>query len=228
MKIHAFLMIGALLLGASAAQADVTFTATTTTTGSRPLNALQVGDTITIDLRISSTGTPAIAGVGASARDYDTAVVSFTSGNSVASFLNEICIPGTGCFNGLDNQVAGALSEDNDFPSVGPFVKFANAVSTTPRTGTGAQDPGLDGIVGGGDAQFRLVFTAQAEGSTTIALGTRSSEPIVGDAIVEAGGAISDATNVLLNITVPEPSTAAIGLAGLGSVVALAGIRRRI
>ncbi|MEZ4281999.1 MAG: PEP-CTERM sorting domain-containing protein [Myxococcota bacterium] len=228
MKLHAILMVGALLLGASAAQADVTFTADTTTTGGRPLGALQVGDTITIDVRISSTGTPAIAGVGASARDYDSAVVSFTSGNSVASFLHDVCIPGTGCFSGIDNQVAGALTENLSVPAQGPFVRFANGVSLTARTGTGDLDPGLDGIVGGDDAQFRLVFTAEAEGSTTIALGTRASEPIIGDAIVVAGGGVEDANNVVLNITVPEPSTAAIGMAGLGSVLALVGIRRSI
>lgn len=228
MKIRAMLMACALFFAAAAAQAGVTFTATTTTTGGRPLNGLLVGDTITIDLRISSTGTPAVAGVGASARDYSATILDFVSGNAVVSFLHDACVPSVGCFNGLDNQVGGALNEGLDQPAVGPYVRFANAASTTARSGTGAQDPGLNGVVGGGDAQFRLVFTTLAAGNTTIALGTRSTEPILGDAIITPGGGVEDATNVLLNISVPEPTAIAAGLAGVVCAVGAAGIRRRL
>ncbi len=205
----------AMIFAASAASAAVSFSATATLASGDPLNALLPYDLVTIDIRISSTGSPAVAGLGASIFGYDASATEFVSGNSVASALHDVCFAGVGCFNGLDNQVAGALSEGvvNTGPFPGPYVQIFNGVSTTARIGTGAQDPGLDGVVGGGDAQFRVTFAVT--GSTVFNIGTNSADPILGNAVVFAGGVIGDATNVSIEITlIPEPATAF--LLGLG------------
>jgi len=207
----------AMIFVASAASASVTFTATATS--ARPLNLLEVGDQVTIDIRISSTGTPRVAGVGAAVFGYDGNVLDFVSGNAVASFLHEICIPAAGCFNGLDSQVSGALSEGNNAGA--PYVQIANAVSTTPRNGTGALDPGLNGVVGGGDAQFRVTFVAAAAGLTTLQIGTNILDAVLGNAIIVEGGGAEDAINAAIVVNViPEPGTAllmGLGLAGLAA-----------
>ena len=109
---------------------------------------------------------------------------------------------------------------------VGNYLPIVQAIATSGRAGVGARDPGIDGVVNGGDAQFRVVFTATGAGLTTINIGTNAN-PTVGNVIVLAGGTTVQATNAVLNITVPEPGAVAAGLAALGSVGAVVGLRRR-
>lgn len=221
-SLHAALAAIAMIFVASTASATVLFVATAGSASGNPLDALAPGDLITIDIRIASTGSPAVAGIGAAIFGYDSGVVEFVSGSAVASVLHDQCLPGIGCFNGLDNQVAGTLSErqvtTGTFPE--PYVQIFNGVSTTARAGTGLQDPGLDGVVGAGDAQFRATFRI-GNGTTSFSIGTNSVDPILGNAVVVAGGAIEDAVNASIQVSViPEPGGAlllGLGLAGMAT-----------
>ena len=103
-------------------------------------------------------------------------------------------------------------------PWVAEFTATTGAAS--------ASSPGLDGVIDGGDAQFRLVFRAAAPGVTTIEIGTNTADPILGNAVIGDGGVASNAANAVVTVSViPEPGTAllmGLGLAGL----ATAGRRR--
>ncbi|MEZ4334627.1 MAG: hypothetical protein R3F35_22960 [Myxococcota bacterium] len=232
MKIRAVLLASALLLVASAAQALVTFTVQTSVTGGHPLSAVQVGDTITLDIRISNPGGGNVFGIGAAAFGWDNAVINYTSGNAVAAnILPSQCFgdPVNVCIGGMTNSAGGARPEGTPTALSGRNVQIVNAVDVAAHVGEASdQAPGLDGIIGGGDAQFRLVFTAAAEGTTTLEVGTKSTDPVLGNAVIGDGGSVSEASNALLNITVPEPGAVAAGLAAIGSVIGVAGVRRRI
>ena len=203
----------AIFFAASAASAGVSFSVSASTDGAG-LDALVAGDTVTLDIRIASDGDPAIFGLGASVYGYDTGVASFTGGDAVAAYLFDTCLapPTNVCFNGLDNVEGGALTAEAD-----GRIQIGNSASLTGRVGTGALDSGLDGVVGGGDAQFRLTFVAEGPGTTTFTIGTGAN---MGDVIVLADGVTEQATNASQTITVvPEPGTAllmGLGLAGLG------------
>ncbi len=223
MKIRSMLIASALLFSASAATAGVSFDVTATTTGGN-LNEVAVGDTVTLDIRIISTGTPAVFGLGAAVQGYNSGVVTFQSGTAVTGYLFETCIPSVGCFNGLDNLSAPTLSQANQ-GGVGDFVQIANSASLTGRTGTGAQDPGLNAVIGGGDAQFRVIFQAAANGTTTFDVG---GNPALGNVAILAGGASDPITNDTVTISVPEPASVMLGGMALGMTVALVAARRRI
>ncbi len=199
----------AILFVAASASASVSFSATATTNGTS-LNSLVVGNTVTLNIRISSTGTPAVFGLGAAVEGYSS-VASFQSGNAVTGYLFEIVIPAVGAFNGLDNLAGGALAEN-----AAGFVQIANSASLTGRAGTGAQDAGLNGLAS--DAQFRVTFMVTAPGSATITVGGNSA---LGNVTVLAGGLTEAINNASIAITViPEPGTAllmGLGLAGLAA-----------
>lgn len=220
---------------ASAANAVIVFNATTTVTGGRPLNGVQIGDTVTVNVRMSNPTAVAIFGVGAGIEGWNQSFLSFTSGEVN---LGKYFCTNVACTLGLDNAVVFPNSDENTgnwlvVPSdrqtiagVGNYIPMVQSVATTGRAGTGARDPGLDGVVDGGDAQFRFVFTAVANGATSITIGNNAN-PTLGNVVVLAGGTSVLGTNAVLNITVPEPGAIAAGLAALGSVGAVVGLRRR-
>ncbi|MAG30035.1 MAG: hypothetical protein CL908_03970 [Deltaproteobacteria bacterium] len=209
----------AIFFMASTASALVTFTATATAAGGDLLNLIP-GEEVTLDIRISSDGTPTF-GMGASVWGYDEAVADFVSGENAASYLYETCIPTYGCFTGLTNLAGGAAVE-SAIGANGNRVQIANSAGLVGITGTGADDPGLDGVVAGGDAQFRILFTATGAGATTLNIGTGYQ----GDGIILDGGENEPAVGATIGLNViPEPGTAllmGLGLAGL----AAAGRRR--
>ncbi|MEZ4281998.1 MAG: hypothetical protein R3F21_20535 [Myxococcota bacterium] len=166
-----------------------------------------------------------MAGLGAAIFGYDDGMVDFVSGNAVASILHDVCIPGVGCFNGIDNQIGGASPLFEGTVASGPYVQIFNGVSLTSRSGTGAQDPGLDGVLGGGDAQFRVTFAMSGPGTTTFFIGTNAADPILGNAVVYAGGEVVDAINTSISLITPEPGTAV--LMGLGFAALAATGRAR-
>jgi len=210
------------------ASALTTFTVTTEST--RPLWDLYPGDTVTISIRLS--GGTGVYGLGLSAYGYNESVIDFTSGTAVSSINHAVCVPSAGCFSGLSNALVavtpgtfgtGPLGE-SAIGSSGNRVLLFNGVGLS-ATNSNPLDPGLDGVLGGGGAQMRLVFTSTGPGSTNIIIGTGYN----GDGEVLVGGVTDQSVNVVIPIGyIPEPGTAlllGLGLAGLASIRS-AGLRR--
>lgn len=219
----------AMMFVASAASA-LTFNATATVDTGHALDALQVGDVVTINIRMANPAAVAIFGIGAGAQGWDNSVAEFQRGDLN---LGKYFCPTAACTTGLDNGVVYPNSDENTgnpivLPSdvqnvagVGNYFPIVQAISTTGRAGNGARDPGLDGVVNGGDAQFRLVFRIASLGTTTINIGTNAN-PTLGNVVVLTGGATEQAVNanIVLATVVPEPGTAllmGLGLAGLAT-----------
>jgi len=229
MKLRALALAAALVLTAAPALAATTFSIlSTSATGGRPLNGLNVDDLVTIRLRIVDGS--GVFGLGASAWNYNEAVIDFDSGTSVSAINHATCIPAVGCFSGLANALinvtpgtfgSGPLSESSIGAS-GNRVLIFNGVGLA-GTNYNAQDPGVDAVVGGGGYQVELVFRAIANGSSTIKIGTGYN----GDGEVLAGGATNQDANVDIAINVPEPASFAAGLAALATVGGAVTIRRR-
>ncbi|MFK7896846.1 MAG: PEP-CTERM sorting domain-containing protein [Myxococcota bacterium] len=201
----------AMFLAASAASA-VTFSVIGTSGGDAA--ALLPGESVTLDIRVDADA-DSVAGLGASIFGYDEAIVDFAQGEAVASIFHGVAIPGVGAFSGLSNIAPNPL-EESSIGANGNRVQIFNGVALTPVVAQ-PLDPGLDGNVGGGDAQFRVTFTAVAPGTTQLRIGTGYE----GDAVILAGGIETQAAGVDLTVTVvPEPGTAllmGLGLAGLAA-----------
>lgn len=181
-----------------------------------------IGDLVTIGLRIASEPDEQIYGIGASIYGSDPAIAVFVSGEVVASIFHAQATPGAGATGGLPNFVAPTLVE-SDADGTGWRVAFLDGFDLRPHT-ENANDPGLDGLVGGGDAQVRIRFRILAAGQTILSIGTGYP----GDAVVYAAGEMGQASGlqILLRsdgapVVVPEPGEAlllALGLAGLACI----------
>lgn len=209
MRLFTSVIASAIFLAASAASAATVFNVT----ANRSTNDLLPGETVILSIRL--TNGVGVFGLGASAYGYNESVIDFTTGSTVASINHAVAIPAVGAFSGLGNTLTNPLSESS-IGSSGNRVLIFNGVGLT-ATNTNALDPGLDGAVGGNDAQMRITFTATGAGSTTIIIGTGYN----GDGEVLAGGVTDQSSNTSIAITVvPEPGTAllmGLGLAGLAA-----------
>lgn len=186
-----------------------------------------IGSTLTLGFRIEGDADDAgLFGLGASIYGYNEGVIDFVSGEVVGSIFHRVAIPGVGAFEGLENSLVpgvgtvrtGPLSESSIGAS-GNRVQFFNGVGLTGRT-FNALDPGLDGVVGGGDAQVRVTFQITGAGFTTLQVGTGYN----GDGAVYAGGLLDTSTLLVFPISLigpgctltPEPNTALLLGLGLG------------
>ncbi len=163
--------------------------------------AMAVGETITIDLRAVADA-DVVYGLGVSAYGYDEAVVDYVdgSGETVASLFHALAIPPATALAGLNNAIGNPLIE-SILGGNGPRVWLFTGTSLT-ATNAQPLDPGLDGVVGGGDAQFRVTFQAVAPGVTQIVMGTGYE----GDAVVLSDGAQIQAVTATVAVTVLGPT----------------------
>lgn len=210
MRLFTSVIASAILLAASGASALTSFNVVE---GSTNL-VLNPGQEVTIGIRLS--GGTAVYGLGASAYGYNESVIDFVTGSSVASINHAVAIPAVGAFSGLGNVLTNPLGETS-IGANGNRVLIFNGVGLV-ATNTNALDPGLNGAVGGNDAQIRLTFRAGSVGGlTVINIGTGYA----GDGEVGAGGSLDQTALTQISVSViPEPGTAllmGLGLAGLAA-----------
>jgi hypothetical protein len=161
-----------------------------------------------------------ISSLGASVYGYE-GVAVFESGEAVSSYLHEICLPGAGCFNGLDNLMGGPLVESS-IGDNGPRVQIALSSSSSAISNDGSVDPGLDGQTG--TSMFRLTFTAVGPGQFLIGTGYE------GDGIVRPDSILVRGTGALFTVNIPpEPVVEQIQFIG-GTYVsgAIGGIEHTV
>ena len=219
--ITGFLASAAVFFAASMASAAVTWTVNATTSNGSPLTEVTLGAQIILDIT-ASTDDFAFA-VAGSVNNYDNTIVGLDTGSSLISpsIFNQVCVPGSGCFGGLTNQVGGAITFQERAVGPGVEAEFFAGVNTSPAGGQGGTDPGIaTGVTG--DAQFQIVYDALAMGTTELQIGTYA-------AYLDGYTGTVDmiANNTTVTVTVPEAGAMASSLAALGSVFAVVGIRRR-
>jgi len=175
------------LLAASSSSAARFAIVETRTSSGAPIDALQMGDTVTIGLRVERSGRP--FGLQARVSGYDPSVADFVKGRAVASV------------GGIQNGRGGRLSESEEGEGVRIF-----ASRKLMRRWSESCDRGLKGSCG--DAQFRVTFVATGLGSTRIELG-RGFEAAPGEPVRRT------IFPTVTLVVVPEPSTALLILGGL-------------
>jgi PEP-CTERM motif len=208
--------VSVIALAAPDARAATRFDVVSTSTSfGSPLDALIVGETVTIGIR-TSEGTN-VFGLAASVWNYDESVLDFSSGQAVPGINHAHCFPNypapfDPCYPPfLQNNRQGELVESS-LPGEGNRVLIFEGVGLI-GTHSNPLDPGLDGVAGGGDAQFRVTFVATGLGSTTLVIGYGYP----GDAEINPEYDTFSRTPVPITV-VPEPGTAillGLGLAGL-------------
>ena len=166
---------------------------------------VEVGEQFTIHAIMRNNQLIEISSLGASVHGYE-GVAVFESGEAVSSYLNEVCLPGSGCFGGLENFAGGSLVE-SAIGDNGPRVQIALSSSAVPNSNDGAVDFGLDGQVG--TSMFRLTFTAVGQGDFLI--GTAYE----GDGIIRPDGIAVRGQGALFTVEQPpEPVVEQIEFTG--------------
>jgi len=199
------------LLAASTSFASATWTVTATASGG-DLNAMTIGDTLTLDVKLETSAAGEMIAIAGSVNDYDTGVVSVDAGASTvaAELLFGVIIPGTGSFNGVTNLESGVT--DTSVQGPGQEDTFLSILGTAGAGGDGTAEA----------AQFQIVYDVIGDGTTTLRVGTFAN---YADAFSGASDSIVNNTEV--TITVPEPTSVAASLAGLASVFGVVAVRRR-
>jgi len=201
----------AILFSASTAFASATWSVSATASGG-DLNAMAVGDTLTLDIKLETSAPLELVAIAGSVNNYDASVVSVNSGASTvaADLLYEIIIPTVGSFNGVANLESGV----SDTSAQGVLVHGADAQEDTFLSVLGTSGVGGNGTAEA--AQFQLVYDVIGAGTTTLRVGTFAD---YADAF--SGASDNTVTNTGVTITVvPEPGTAllmGLGLAGLAA-----------
>lgn len=195
----------AILFSASTAFASATWTVTATATGG-DLNAMTIGDTLTLDIKLETNVPGEMIAIAGSVNNYDTGVVSVNSGASTvaAHLLFAFIIPGTGSFNGVANLESGVADTSNQ--GAGQEDTFLSILGTSGAGGDGTAE----------SAQFQIVYNVIGAGTTTLRIGTFAD---YADAFSGASDNVVNNTAVTITV-VPEPGTAllmGLGLAGLAA-----------
>lgn len=165
-----------------------------------------IGDVVTIDVTISTTGPEALA-LGLRAADYDP--VFLTNATVVEAPDSIFNFSPTVPFGGLPNSAC--LCEQTPLAGVRPgwSLNLFQGVVVSPAAGVGPET-------------FRIQFETTGFGSTAVNIGVFAA---YSDTYLAASGADASVTNAWVEINVlPEPGTAI--LVGFG-LMGLASSRRR-
>jgi hypothetical protein len=211
----------AVLFAASMASAAVTWTVNATTSDGSPLTGVTVGAQIILD--ITARTDDFAFGLAGSVNNYDNSIIGLDAGSSLIplNLFNQVCVAPGSCFGGIENQVGGAITFQENAVGPGVEAEFFAGLALTAAGGQGELDQGaVTGVAG--DPQIRVIYDALAAGTTTLQIGTYA-EYLDG----YTGTVDSLANNTTLVVTVPEAGAMASSLAALGSVFAVVGIRRR-
>jgi len=211
----------AMFFTASLASAAVTWTVDASTSDGSPLTAVTPGAQIILDITARTDDFD--FGLAGSVNDYDNTIVGLDAASSLLrpNVFVAFCSDPNTCFGGLDNQVGGAITFQERAVGPGVEAEFLAALGLSAAGGQGSLDPGIvTGVTG--DPQFRVIYTALAEGTTTLQIGTYAEYQ---DGYV---GTVDElANNTTVTITVPEAGALTSSLAALGSVFGVVAIRRR-
>jgi hypothetical protein len=208
-------------LGAGA----VTFRVTTIAPAGGDLDALSIGDEITLGIRIEDSVD--VFGLGASAFGYATDVMQFVRGEAAGAINIALCIPAVlGCVGGMPNYAGSPQPGDpwanrslfeSSIGAHGSRVQFAHAAGLL-ATNSSPRDPGLGPVYNLPQDHARLTFRIVGMGSTIIHIGTGYE----GDGEVLRGGVLVTTADTPIEITVvPEPGTALLFVLGMAALAAL-------
>ncbi len=188
-----------------------------------PISGSCLGQEVTVGLRIGSEPGENVAAIGASVYGYDESVADFVRGSAVRSIFHAFADPAVGALDGLPNLVGPSLTESE----IGARGRRVLIIMASDFVGhrENPLDPGLNGVVGGGDAQIRVTFRILGVGQTVLTIDTRYN----GDAVVYSDRSPnlghSNTVQIVLRsdglpYVVPEPGTGlliGLGLAGLAA-----------
>ncbi len=104
------LLISAALILSTATAGALTFNATATVDTGHALDALQVGDVVTINVRMANPAAVAIFGIGAGVQGWDNSIAQFQRADLN---LGKYFCPTAACTTGLDNGVVYPNSDEN-------------------------------------------------------------------------------------------------------------------
>lgn len=210
----AALVITGIHLVADGSHATTIDVVSVSTSSDASLDALAVGDRVTIGIRIREM--VSTSWLYFWIHDYDESVFDFESGESVREIGARSCSLDFGCRDGLRGSTyLFESTEGGESIVANPYESTIWLVSSNPL------EPGLDGIVGGNDAQIRVTFTATGIGSTALQIDAGVMGPE--GYLVGTGGPTPPVNaRIVLNV-VPEPSPAFLLLAGLSGLAAAGG-----
>lgn len=173
-----------------------------------------VGNQTTIEISLTNLSASTVQGMEIDLVGL-AGVANVASGQAAQFNFVAFCANPTTCFGGVDS-VNNAFFNFNDLTQGGympgdNLVELLRALTLNPTVQTGALDPGIGGNP---NVDIRAVLTVLTPGDLTI--NARYSNGV---------DVLTFATET---VTVPEPGAVAAALAGLGTVFAVVGVRRRL
>ena len=141
MRFIALLLATTITLSASAASAALYYEVTTTVPSGNPLNALEVGDKLILDIGVYTDPGDLASGLSGSVNNYDESIVSANAAESTlaTSFFDSVCIPTAGCFGGIANLESG-LRIESGIEGPGAEATFVSGLTIAAAQGDGFSD----------------------------------------------------------------------------------------